>query len=305
MQIQAFVRVAERASFSAVARDLQVTQSAVSKAVSALERALGVRLVSRNTRSVSLTEAGRRYYERCRQIVSDLEEADAAVGDLSSGAMGTLNIAAPVPFGLMFISPRVVRFKGLNPTLAINLDLNDQPLNLVEQNIDVAIRLGHLNTPGLVARKLGESPFVTVASPVYLSSRRTPENPGDLIAHNCLAYTNQANPLEWVFEESAGPRSVAVASNYRSNNLLALKDAAISGIGIARLPLWMVDTEIKAGLLRPVLGDVRLPAFGIHAVFPSARQIPTKVRLFVEFMQGELSSVSYFLGMQRTVKYAH
>lgn len=305
MQIQAFVRVAERASFSAVARDLQVTQSAVSKAVSALERALGVRLVSRNTRSVSLTEAGRRYYERCRQIVSDLEEADAAVGDLSSGTMGTLNVAAPVPFGLMFISPRVVRFKGLNPTLAINLDLNDQPLNLVEQNIDVAIRLGHLNTPGLVARKLGESPFVAVASPVYLSSRRTPENPGDLIAHNCLAYTNQANPLEWVFEESAGPRSVVVASNYRSNNLLALKDAAISGIGIARLPLWMVDTEIKAGLLRPVLGDVRLPAFGIHAVFPSARQIPTKVRLFVEFMQGELSSVSYFLGMQRTVKYAH
>jgi DNA-binding transcriptional LysR family regulator len=217
--------------------------------------------------------------------------------------VGTLNVAAPVPFGLMFISPRVVRFKGLHPSLAINLDLNDQPLNLVEQNIDVAIRLGHLNTQGLVARKLGESPFVAVASPTYLSLRGVPETPEELIDHNCVVYTNQANPMVWAFEDGADPRSVTVASNYRSNNLLALKDAALAGVGIARLPLWMVDTEIKAGLLRPVLGKVRLPAFGIHAVFPSARQIPAKVRLFVEFMQDELSSVSYFLGMRRSIKH--
>jgi len=303
MQIRVFVRVAERSSFSAVARDLQVSQPAVSKAITALERALGVRLVSRNTRNVSLTEAGRSYYERCRQIISDLEEADATVGNLSSGTMGVLNVAAPVPFGLMFISPRVVRFKGLHPSLAINLDLNDQSLNLVEQNIDVAIRLGHLKTPGLVARKLGESPFVAVASPAYLSSRGAPETPEDLITHNCIVYTNQANPMEWAFKDGADLRSVTVASNYRSNNLLALKDAALAGVGIARLPLWMVDTEIKAGLLRPALGKVQLPAFGIHAVFPSVQQIPAKVRLFVEFMQDELSSVSYFLGMQRSIKH--
>lgn len=297
-QIRAFVRVAERASFSAVARDLQVTQSAVSKAISALESNLGARLVSRSTRSVSLTEAGRRYYERCRQILSDLDEADAAVGDLNSVATGTLNIAAPVPFGLTFISPRVVRFKEINPTLAINLDLNDQPLNLVEQNIDVAIRLGHLSTPGLVARKLGNSPFVAVASPAYLSSRGIPDTPEELITHNCLVYSNQGKPLEWVFESSAGSRSIAVTSNYRSNNLLALKDAAIAGTGIARLPLWMVDSEIKSGLLRPILDHVQPPAFGIHAVFPSARQIPAKVSLFVDFIQYELSSISYFLGAQ-------
>jgi len=301
-QIRAFVRVAERASFSAVARDLQVTQSAVSRAISALERNLGARLVSRSTRSVSLTEAGRRYYERCRQIISDLDEADAAVGDLNSGAMGTLNVAAPVPFGLMFISPRVVRFKQLNPTLAINLDLNDQPLNLVEQNIDVAIRLGHLNSPGLVARRLGNSPFVAIASPEYLLLRGAPDTPEELIAHNCLVYSNQAKPLEWIFGNSAGSRSVVVASNYRSNNLLALRDAAIAGAGIARLPLWMVDSEIKSGVLRPVLNHVQIPPFGIHAVFPSARQIPTKVSLFVDFMQHELSSISYFLGAQRKLE---
>lgn len=294
-QIRAFVRVAERSSFSAVARDLQVTQSAVSKAITALERALGARLVNRDTRGVSLTEACRRYHERCRQIIFDLEEADAAVGNLNAGTMGTLNVAAPVPFGLMFVSPRVVRFKGLHPMLAINLDLNDRSSNLVEQNIDVAIRLGQLASPGIVARKLGESPFVAVVSPAYLSSLGAPETPEDLVAHNCLAYANQADPLEWIFEDGGDLRSVTIASNYRSNNLLALKDAALAGIGVARLPLWMVDAEIKAGLLRPVLGTVRLPAFGIHAVFPSARQIPAKVKLFVEFMQEELNSVSHFL----------
>lgn len=294
-QIRMFVRVAERASFSAVARDLDVTQSGVSKAITALELGLGARLVNRSTRSVSLTEAGRRYYERCLRILSDLEEADAAVNDLSSGVKGTLNVAAPVPFGLVFISPRVVRFKSLHPSLAVNLDLDDRPLNLVEQNIDVAIRLGHLDAPGLAARKLGNSPFVAVATPSYLSSRGTPFTPEALADHNCLAYTNQANPLEWQFETSTGPHSALVSSDYRSNNLLALKDAALAGIGIARLPLWMVDTEIEAGLLRPVLERLALPAFGIHAVFPSARQIPVKVRLFVDFMRDELGAVSYFL----------
>lgn len=298
-QIRAFVRVAERASFSAVARDFQVTQSAVSKAISALEKSLGARLVSRSTRSVSLTETGRRYYERCQQILSDLDEADATVSDLNSGATGTLYITAPVPFGLMFIAPRVVRFKEMNPALAINLDLNDQPLNLVEQNIDVAIRLGHLNTPGLVARKLGNSPLVTVASPAYLDTRGTPDTPEQLVTHNCLVYAYQAKPLEWTFESSADALSIAITSNFRSNNLLVLKDAALAGTGIARLPLWMVDSEIKSGLLRPVLDRAHPPALGIHAVFPSARQIPAKVSLFVDFLQRELNSISYFLGAQR------
>jgi DNA-binding transcriptional LysR family regulator len=298
MQLRVFVRLAERNSFSAVGRDLGVTQSAVSKAVTTLERALGARLVNRNTRSVSLTEAGSRYYERCRQILADLEEADATVGDSNLGVTGALKIAAPVPFGLMFVAPRVARFQARHPALEINLDLNDRPLNLVEENIDVAIRLGHLASPGLVARKLGDSPFVALASPAYLSLRGTPRAPKDLTTHNCLAYTQQANPTVWAFEDGATPYSVTVVGNYRSNNLLALKDAAITGIGIARLPLWMVDAEIKAGSLHLVLGNFRLPAFGIHAVFPSARRIPAKVKLFVDFIQDELSSLPYFLGMR-------
>ena len=299
LQIRAFIRLAERTSFSAVARDLKVTQSAVSKAITALEQTLGARLVSRSTRSVALTEAGRAYYERCRQIVADLDEADAAVADLNVLSMGTLNIAAPVPFGLMFISPRVARFKMLNPGIEINLDLNDQSLNLVEGNIDVAIRLGHLKMQGFAARKLGESPVMMVASPEYLSARGVPESPQQLGTHNCIVYRNQDNPLEWTFGKQGVPFSLIVSSNYRSNNLLVLKDAALAGVGIARLPIWMVEPDIKAGLLKPVLEHIQLPGYDIHAVFPSSRQITAKVRLFVEFIKAELSTVGFFLGKHR------
>ena len=296
MQIRAFVRIAERASFSAVARELDVTQSSVSKAMTALEKSLGTRLLSRSTRSVALTEAGRHYHERCRQIIADLDEADATLADLSSLTVGTLNIAAPVPFGLMFISPRVARFKTLHPALQINLNLNDQPLNLVEGNFDVAIRLGELNTQGYAARKLGDSPFVTVAAPSYLGIHGTPVKPDDLAAHNCVVYAYQENPLEWHFIKGKKTHTGGVNSNFRSNNLLVLKDAALAGVGVARLPLWMVDTEIKTGLLRPLLDNFSLPPFAIHAVFPTSRQIPAKVRLFVNFIKEELDSVSYFLG---------
>lgn len=285
----------ERASFSAVARDLEVTQSAVSRAISALEKNLGVRLVSRSTRSVSLTEAGQQYYVRCRQILSDINEADSAVGELNSGASGSLSVAAPVPFDLMFISPRLVRFKVLNPGLSINIDLNDLPQNLVEQNIDVAIRLGHLTTPGLVARKLGNSPIVTVAAPSYLAVHGTPNSANHLDSHPCLVYAYQVNPTEWHYVTNGVAHTVTVNSQYKSNNLLALKDATLAGLGIARLPLWMVDAEIKSGMLNTVLNESLIPPLGIHAVFPSARQIPAKVRTFVEFMQNELSAIPYFL----------
>jgi DNA-binding transcriptional LysR family regulator len=302
MQLKVFVRLAERGSFSAVGRDLRVTQSAVSKAVTTLERSLGVSLVSRSTRSVRLTAAGSRYYDRCRRILTELDEADAAVGKTSHAMTGTLKIATPVPFGLMFIAPRVARFQALHATLEIDLDLNDRPVNLVEENIDVAIRLGHLASPGLVARKLGDSPFIAVAAPSYLAQRAPPRTPKELTRHNCLLYTHQDNPALWTFEGNAADRAISVSGNYRSNNLLALKEAVIAGVGIARLPLWMVDAEIKNGALRWVLENTRLPAFGIHAVFPAARQIPAKVKLFVDYIQDELSSVPYFRGMRPSGK---
>ncbi|HEY0635786.1 MAG TPA: LysR family transcriptional regulator [Gammaproteobacteria bacterium] len=294
LQLHTFTRVAERGSFSAAARDLQVTQSAVSKAVTALEQTLGVRLLNRTTRSVSLTEAGRTYYERCRRILADLAEADAAAAGLHVHITGAIKIAAPVPFGLTFISPRVARFHLLHPGLALELELDDRPVDLVQEGVDVAIRLGHLKAPGLVARKLGDSRFVAVASAAYLAAHGTPTRPEELQAHRCLAYSNDSD--RWAFKSRSGAnRAVNVKGLYRSNNLLVLKDAAMAGAGIARVPRWMVDAEIKAGLLRIVLEEYGLPSFAIHAVFPSARQIPAKVRTFVDFLHSELGSISYFL----------
>lgn len=298
-QLRTFVRVAERASFSAVARDMGVTQSAVSRAIRALEESLGARLVSRSTRNVSLTEAGQRYYERCRRIIEDLDEADALVSNLQLGLTGTLNIAAPVPFGLMFISPLLIRFRQMHPGLVIDLELNDKPSNLVEQNIDVAIRLGHLATPGIVARKLGDSAFVIVASPAYLAGRGRPGTPGDLHDHECLLYSNQLNPGEWTFTSAGIHQAVAVSGSYRCNNLLALKDAAVAGLGVACLPQWMVDVELDSGSLCHVLPEACPPAFDIHAVFPSARQIPAKVSVFVEFLREELGGNRFFSASRR------
>lgn len=290
-QLKTFVRVVECASFSAAARSLAVTQPAVSKAIGAIEKELGIRLVNRSTRSVSLTVAGRRYYARCRDILADLDEAEASLKAQTASLGGTLRIAAPVPFGVMFVSPLVARFGAMYPGITVSLDLSDRFTNLVEVRVDVAIRLGHIDAPGTVVRKLGESPFVAVASPAYLAAHGTPTTPGALASHQCLTYSIQTAPLEWRFE---GAPVVRVPSRYRSNNLLALKEAALCGIGISRLPLWMVDAEIGSGRLVRILEQARLPTYAIHAVFPSVRQIPARVGAFVDFIRDEFAGVGYF-----------
>lgn len=301
-QLRIFTRVAERGGFSAAARDIGITQSAVSKAVTALESSLGVRLVSRTTQRVSLTEAGKRYYQRCRDILADLEEADAAAVEAQGSLSGELNIAAPVPFGLMFISPRIPRFQARHPGLRVNFTLDDRLTDLVRDNVDIAIRGGLVGSPEVAARKLGDSPFITVAAPAYLARHGTPARPEALTEHDCLTYGNLASPGEWDFETRDGPRRISVSGSYRSNNLLALKDAALAGSGIARLPLWMADAELKTGALRTVLEDTPPPPFAIYAVFPSPRRIPAKARLFADFIQDELASVSYFLGWRPALR---
>jgi DNA-binding transcriptional LysR family regulator len=297
MRIRVFARVAERGGFSAAGRDLGIAQSAVSKAVTALEDSLGARLVSRSTRSVALTEAGRIYYRHCRNILAELAEADAAVGAAQSGVGGTLNIAAPVPFGLMFVSPRAARFQALHPGLSIRLDLSDRLVDLVEANIDVAIRLGRVGGDGVAVRRLGDSPFLTVAAPGYLARRGTPARPDELGGHDCLAYDPEPGAVVWDFDASTGASPMGISGSYRSNNLLALRDAALAGLGIARLPVWMVAPDIDSGALRPVLAEYPPPPYAIHAAFPTPRRIPAKARLFVGFMQDELAALACFTGM--------
>ena len=293
-KLRIFKRLAELGGFSAVARDLGYTQPVVSKAITALEAELKVRLVNRSSRIVALTDAGKCYYDRCNRILADLDDADASLAEMRSMATGTLRVTAPVPFGLMFISPRLARFKTMHPSLAVDLILQDEPLDLIKHDIDVAIRLGHLRTSGMIAKRLGYSPFICVASPEYLGIHGAPVSPENLIEHNCVVYSNQDRPLIWEF--SGGAKKITVTSNYQCNNLLGVRDAVEAGVGIARLPLWMVDTQLRAGTLQAILADYATQPFDIHAVYQSGRKNPAKTAMFVSFIQQELQSVSYFLG---------
>jgi DNA-binding transcriptional LysR family regulator len=298
-RIKIFARVAERGGFSSAGRDLGLSQSVVSKAVAALEKELGARLLSRSTRQVALTEAGRTYYRHCRNILAELELAEAAVGAAQSGLAGQLNIAAPVPFGLMFVSPRAARFQALHPGLSIGLDLSDRCVDLVENNIDVAIRLGRVGGDGVAARKLGDSPFLTVAAPDYLARRGEPRRPEQLGDHDCLVYDHAAAVVAWDFDAASGIGAVNVAGRFRANNLLAVRDAALAGLGIARLPLWMTTADLDAGTLRPLLSEFPPPPYAIHAVFPTPRRIPAKARQFADFMQDELAALTCFSDLLR------
>jgi DNA-binding transcriptional LysR family regulator len=294
-RIQVFARVADRGGFSAAGRDLGLSQAAVSKAVSALERELGARLVQRSTRAVALTEAGETYLVHCRAILAELDAGAAAVGTAQAGVAGSLRVAAPVPFGLAFVSPRTARFQAQHPGLSLSLDLDDHALDLVEAGIDVAIRLGHLGSEAVAARRLGDSPFLTVAAPEYLARRGEPASPAALTDHDCLGYALAPGPLRWDFACPDAP-AVTLVPRYRANNLLAVKDAALAGLGIARLPQWMVAAEVEVGALRSILADYPPPSFGIHAVFPSPRRIAAKARLFADFMQAELVALPGFKG---------
>ncbi|MDX9766958.1 MAG: LysR family transcriptional regulator [Ectothiorhodospiraceae bacterium] len=297
MQIRVFARVAERGGFSAAGRDLDLSQSAVSKAITALEEGLGSRLVNRSTRAVTLTEAGQTYYRHCRNILDELETAEAAVGVAQSRVGGSLGISAPIPFGLMFVSPRTARFMMLHPDLTIRLDLNDRFVDLAKENIDVAIRLGQTGDAGVGVRKLGESPFLTVASPDYLARRGTPLQPPELLDHDCLIYGSSPGAVEWRFAAGCA-EPLRLSGRFRSNNLLAVRDAALAGNGIARLPAWMAGPDIEAGNLRALLPDHPPPSMDIHAVFPSPRRIPAKARLFADFLQDELAALALFPGLR-------
>jgi DNA-binding transcriptional LysR family regulator len=284
-QLRVFLRVAERASFSAVARELGLQQPAVSKAIGALEESLGVRLVNRNTRSVALTEAGRDYYERARAAVVALDEADAAVRHGPGALSGVLRVAAPVPFGLAHIVPLVVSFSQAHPRLSVHLMLDDLRVDLVAEGIDVAIRVGVVGADTLVARRLGESPILTVASPAYLAGRDVPRDPSDLERHECLIYSNQNAFAVWAFRgRGGGAMPVRVSGRLWMSSLLGLKTAALAGAGIARLPRWMVEDEIAQGTLTAVLAEFAQEPMPIHAVFPM-RQVATKARVFADHVK--------------------
>ena len=286
--VRLFIRVVDLGSFSKAAADLGIGQPSATKLVAQLEKQLGSRLLHRSTHGVTPTEIGALYYEKCKLIAHHVDEAETVAALLQSQVQGALRISTSVAFGRRVLVPLVMRFMQRHPKLQIELSFEDRYVNLVEQGIDVAIRMGPLADSSLGVRYLGINPWVLVASADYLERRGTPHRPADLAAHDALVYSTVQGDARWHFSGvDAQAQSVPVKGPLRSNNLSALLAAARGGLGVAALPWYVAHASVRSGVVRPILTEWTLPAQEIHAVFPSPRLVPAKVSGFVAWLQGQ------------------
>lgn len=294
--LETFVRVAETGSFSATARERGISQPAASKLVAALERQLGVRLFRRTTRRVHLTDEGLAYFETCREALQQLREAAAAVTAGAKSLGGTLHVATSVGFGRLQVAPRVAGFLAEHPRLAIQLHMADAYVDLAREGIDVAIRVGELRDDGLIARRIGTSERVVVASPAYLARAGAPETPADLVGHNCIVYTGLATVDRWPFEGADGPYEVQVAGNLRCTSGEGVLGAVLAGLGITTAPLWQVGPEIAAKRLSLLLTGHRAVPLPVWAVWPTARRLSPRVKAFVDYIEDAFARDPWIAG---------
>jgi DNA-binding transcriptional LysR family regulator len=283
--IAVFVRVVERGSFTLAAGELDLSRAVVSKYVSRLEERLGARLLHRTTRRLSLTEAGAALFEASRGALERIEEAEGAVAQLQSEPRGRLKASAPMSFGILHLGPAIAEFARAYPRVSLDLRLDDRFVDLVEEGIDVAVRIGTLTDSSLVARRLATTRTLVCASPAYLAEHGEPEAPEDLAAHNCLIYSYLSTANVWRFTGPGGRQiPVAVNGSFRINNGIMLGEAAAAGRGILLTPSFYVAPLLRDGRLKRILPGYRLPELGIHAVYSERTQVPPKVRVFIDFL---------------------
>ena len=288
--IELFIRVVETGSFSKAASEAGVTQPTATKSVATMEHRLGARLLHRSTRGVTPTEVGALYYEKCKLIAREVDEADSLATLLQSKVGGTMRISTSVAFGRRVVVPLMLRYMRQHGAVTIDLSFDDRYVNLVEQGVDLAIRIGPMADSTLGARYLGTNPWVMVAAPSYLGERGTPLTAADLPAHDCVVYSSVQGDDRWSLKTAAGKKlSVPVKGPLRSNNLTAVLAAAHAGMGLAVLPWYVARESLADGTLQPVLTDHGLPEQDVHAVFPSPKLVPLKVTSFSNFLQQSLA----------------
>lgn len=289
-----FARVVEAGGVSAAARRLQLSKSAVSKQLAALEDRLGAKLLHRTTRRMSLTEAGAGFLERCRRVISEAEEAEAAIGALQAEPRGILKVNAPMTFGTMHLAAAIPDFMALNPQVRVDLVLNDRLVDLIEEGFDVAVRIGQLADSSLVARKLAPGRRVLVAAPGYLDRRGRPQTLADLTEHDTLCYSYLTTSNEWRFDGPNGEETVDVRGRLNANNGEVLLAATLAGIGIAALPTFICGPSLRAGSLVRVLPQYDNRSIAIYGVWPPGRHLTAKVRAFVDFLAERFGPVPYW-----------
>ena len=283
--LTAFARVVESGSFARAADRLELSVSAVSRQIGELEAHLGVRLLNRTTRRLSLTESGRAFHERCVQLLADLAEAEEEVGAAAIVPRGTLRITASVSFGVGYLAPVIAEFQRQHPQLRFDIELSDRAIDLVDEGIDLAIRIGDIGSRALIGRRIGVAQMVCCAAPSYLARRPAPRTPADLAAHPCLTYEYASIGNVWRFRDAGGRvDEVKVSGPVHANNGAMLSALAVAGVGVSLEPDLIAANDVRAGRLVALLPDYQAPTIDINAVYPSRRHLSAKVRSFIDFV---------------------
>jgi DNA-binding transcriptional LysR family regulator len=294
-QIETFVAVAARGSLSAAAQAEGIAPAVIGRRIDALEQRLGVKLLVRTTRRITLTFEGSAFLEDCQRLLNDWYNAEASVSLGGVKASGHLRVTAPAGFGRVHVAPLVAAFLDANRDVSIALDLTDHLTDIVNEGIDVAIRIGALDDSNLVGLKLADNRRVVVASPSYLAARGAPATPADLATHNCLTFgTYGSQARGWQFTIDGKPVSLRVSGTMSCNDGAVLHDWALAGRGLAWRSLWEVGDDLKAGRLESVLDEFAAPDNAIYAVFPQRRHLPLRVRMFIDHLKNTYGNPAYW-----------
>lgn len=287
-----FVRAIERRSLTGAAKALRMTTSAVSKRIARLEERLDVRLINRTTRSFAPTEAGQLFYEHCAQILHAMNEAEKAVAQYSETPRGLLRVSAQITIGDKYLAPLSAAFLARYPKIRLDVVTTDRFANLIEEGLDVAIRLAlELSDSTLIARRIMSMPLLVVGAPSYFARRGTPQVPDDLLAHDCIHFSEMQISREWAMWTSDGPIIVPVTPKSQFDTAEAMRQAAIAGLGLVKLPYITVASDIKEGKLMPVLESYNVRPIGLYAVYTAGKHTSPKVRAFVDFLALEFPTL--------------
>ena len=286
--MQVFTRVAQTGSFSAVSQQLNVDRSWVTRQIAALEKHLGVKLFTRSTRRLSLTPAGSIYLEKARVILNLVDAAESDAVEERAVPRGAIRLGVPLSYGLQVLTPWLLEFSKRYPAIELSIDLSDEKANLIEQGLDLSIRITSHLQPGDVVRKLADCPMVTFASPRYLSQHGVPQRPQDLEQHECLVYSNAPTITQWNFQERKKKINVAVRGRIMANNGLLLTEAAAQGLGITKQPYFIAKPYLDRGVVRPLLENYEGAPLGVYAVLPSNQYIPHRISVLMQFLAERL-----------------
>jgi LysR family transcriptional regulator for bpeEF and oprC len=281
-----FARVAETGNFSKAAAAFGIGQPAASKQIAALETRLGAQLLRRTSRGLSLTAAGQDYYEAAVNLASEFDAAEARVGRGQSSPSGLLRVAISPGFGRMYVVPQLPRFLSQYPDLAIEFDISERYVDLVEEGVDIAIRIGRLADSTLLARRIGDMEVVTAASASYLDAHGEPATPADLDRHAAVAFIARGAPMLWQFEGPKGPVAITPTARGRPHDAEHIRAAVLAGLGVTHSAGWLFAADFASGSVRRVLVDFAPPPSPIHAVYSARRLVPGKVKVFVDFLEG-------------------